>query len=62
MKLGARLGRAVGTVGGGGDQLTLLQLGGADYAHHITTHHNGFSCLPTALPGQRGAFAAAAAA
>ena len=34
------------------DQLTLSQLGGADYAHHINTGTPGFSDLPTALPLQ----------
>ena len=32
-------------------QLTLSQLGGADYAHLITTGTPGFSDLPTALRG-----------
>ena len=32
-------------------QLTLAQLGGADYAHLITTGTPGFSDLPTALRG-----------
>ena len=31
------------------DQLTLSQIGGADYAHHIITGTPGFSDLPTAL-------------
>jgi hypothetical protein len=31
------------------DQLNLSQLGGANYAHHITTGTPGFSDLPTAL-------------
>ena len=31
------------------DQLTLLQPGWVDYAHHITTGTPGFSDLPTAL-------------
>ena len=31
------------------DQLTLSQPGGADYTHHITTCHPGFSDLATAL-------------
>ena len=31
------------------DQLTLSQLGGEDYAHHINTGTPGISDLPTAL-------------
>ena len=33
------------------DQLTLPQLGGADYAHHITTGTPGISNLATSLHG-----------
>ena len=31
------------------DQLTLFQLGGADYAHHITTGTSNFLHLPASL-------------
>ena len=35
------------------DQLTLSQLGGADYAHHSTTSPPGFSDLATGLSSDK---------